>query len=291
MNPVSATSGSREKRRAPFKLALGQMRVTPGDRAGNLRRAREFVAQAAAEGAQVILLPEMLDVGWTHSGGDRDADAIPDGPTCSALRAAAREHRIHVCAGFGERCGETIHNAAVLIDPRGEVLLHHRKLNELGIGHSAYAQGDRLGVVTTPLATFGLMICADAFARGQIVSRTLGLMGADVILSPCAWAVPADHDPVREPYGGLWRGCYGPVARDFRLWIAGVSNVGPITSGPWQGRHCIGCSLVVGPDGQPVVQGPYGMEAEALLSVEITPVPRPARGDDWETVWQRSPVA
>lgn len=287
--PVAAAVGP--DRRAAFKLALGQMRVIPGDCGGNQARARQFVARAAAQGAQVLLLPEMLDVGWTHESGDRDAGAIPDGATCRELRAAAREHRIHVCAGFGERCRETVYNAAVLIDPRGDVILHHRKLNELEIGHAACAQGDRLGVVTTPLATFGLMICADAFARGEIVSRTLGLMGADVILSPCAWAVPADHDPVREPYGGLWRDCYGPVARDFRLWIAGVSNVGPITTGPWRGRQCIGCSLVVGPDGQPVTQGPYGAEAEALLIVEIAPVPRPARGDGWEAVWRSAPTA
>ena len=35
--------------------------------------------------------------------------------------------------------------------------------------------------------------------------------------------------------GNLWRDNYGPVASDFRLWIAGVSNVGPITAGPWAG--------------------------------------------------------
>jgi len=131
------------------------------------------------------------------------------------------------------------------------------------------------------------MICADAFARGQIVSRTLGLMGAQMILSPCAWAVPADHDNTREPYGQLWRDHYEPVARDFRLWIAGVSNVGPIRSGPWIGRKCIGCSLLVGPDGKEVLQGPYGVDAETILFAEIKLEPRRARGDGWETVWSK----
>jgi len=72
-------------------------------------------------------------------------------------------------------------------------------LNELEIAHDYYEQGDGLGVVETVLGTFGVMICADAFAREQVVSRTLGLMGADIILSPCAWAVPAEHDNAREP--------------------------------------------------------------------------------------------
>ncbi len=112
--------------------------------------------------------------------------------------------------------------------PQGQILLHHRKINELEIAHSLYAPGRQLAVAATPLAHFGVMICADAFAQGQVLSRALGYLGADVILSPCAWAVPPDHDPLQEPYGDLWRQCYRPVARDFRLWIAGASQVGRI---------------------------------------------------------------
>jgi predicted amidohydrolase len=173
----------------------------------------------------------------------------------------------------------------VLISPDGELLLHHRKLNELEIGHSLYALGDRLQVARTPLGTFGLMICADAFARGQVISRTLGLMGADIILSPCAWAVPAEHDDAMEPYGQVWLDNYGSVARDFQIWIAGVSNVGWISDGPWAGRKCIGCSLVVDTFGQPIVRGPYGPDAEALLFADIRIVPRPAQGTEWEGRW------
>jgi predicted amidohydrolase len=197
----------------------------------------------------------------------------------------AAEHRVFLCAGLTERDDERVFNAAVLLDPQGEILLRHRKLNELAIGHACYAQGDGLGVAHTPLGTMGVMICADAFARGQVVSRSLGLMGAQLILSPCAWAVPADHDNVREPYGRLWLDHYGPVARDFRLWIAGVSNVGPLRSGPWAGRRCIGSSLLVGPEGLAVVRGPYGDTAETILYADVELVPRPARGDGWESLW------
>ena len=59
------------------------------------------------------------------------------------------------------------------------------------------------------------------------------------------------------------------VARDHRLWIAGASSVGPITSGPWTGHACIGCSLIVGPDGEAVAQGPYGAGAEATILVDL----------------------
>lgn len=70
------------------------------------------------------------------------------------------------------------------------------------------------GGARTALATFGLMVCADAFAAGQIVSRTLALMSADVIVSPSAWAVPAGHDNARTPYGqdGRCRRLSGPCS-------------------------------------------------------------------------------
>ena len=251
------------------RLALVQMLVDGGQKAANLERAEHRIADAARNAAELVLLPEALTLGWTHGSARHEADAIPGGESCTRLCEAARRHRVHLCAGLVERAGDRIYNAALLIGPNGEILLHHRKLNELDIGRDLYATGDRLGVASIPFGTVGVMICADAFVTGQVIARTLGVMGARLILSPCAWAVPADHDNVKDPYGKLWLDNYGPVARDFQLWIAGASSVGWITDGPWQGRRCIGCSLVVGPDGQPTLQGPYGVDAETILFQEI----------------------
>ena len=269
---------------APFKLASIQMLVEGGWKARNLQRAQSLIIEAAEHGAQVVVLPEAMPLGWTHSAARKEAEAIPESESCVMLGKVAQANDVYICSGVIERCGNRIFNSAVLMDPDGKLLLHHRKVNELDIAHDLYALGDRLNVVQTPLATFGLMICADAFAKGQVISRTLGMMGADVILSPCAWAVEADHDNAREPYGQLWLDNYGPVARDFQLWIAGVSNVGWLTDGPWQGRKCIGCSLVVDPTGAARTRGPYGVAAETILYTEITPRPRPARGTAWDQV-------
>jgi predicted amidohydrolase len=254
----------------PFKLAMVQMLVEGGQKAANLRRAVQRIHEAAEGGANVVLLPEALTLGWTHASAGTQSEAIPAGESCQRLAQAAGESSVFVCAGLIERSGDRVFNAAVLIDPSGTVILHHRKLNELDIASGLYALGDRLGVAETPLGRIGLMICSDAFASGHVISRALGVMGARLILSPCAWAVPADHDNVREPYGQLWRDSYGPVAREFKIWIAGASNVGPIDSGPWAGRKCIGCSLLVGPDGQPALMGPYGENAEAILYADVT---------------------
>lgn len=258
-----------------FNLALAQMLVSPGDVAGNLARAEERIATAAGQGADIVLLPEALDCGWAHPSARGVAGEIPGGGACSRLRAAATRHGVFVCAGLAEResrntkHGTRFFNSAVLIDPHGKVILHHRKMNELDFARELYSVGDRLGVAETAWGRVGLMICADAFAPGQVISRSLALMGARLILSPCAWAVPADHDNLREPYGQLWLDNYGPVARDFGVWIAGCSNVGPITTGAWAGRNCIGNSLVCGPKEPVVVRASHGVAADELLLVRI----------------------
>jgi hypothetical protein len=64
-------------------------------------------------------------------------------------------------------------------------------------------------------------------------------------LSPSAWAVDADHDNAREPYGKLWLDAYTELARLYDVTVVGVSNVGRLTGGPWAGRKCISGVLVL----------------------------------------------
>ncbi|MBI5799937.1 MAG: carbon-nitrogen hydrolase family protein [Verrucomicrobia bacterium] len=258
-----------------FNLALAQMLVTPGDAEGNLARAEQRISTAAGRGADMVLLPEALDCGWAHPSAKELAGAVPGGGSCLRLRRAAREHGVFVCAGLVERAAriaerETrLFNAAVLIDPCGEILLHHRKIHELEFARKIYSVGHRLGVAETRWGRAGLMICADGFAPGQVISRSLAMMGARFILSPCAWAVPADHDNVKEPYGQLWLDNYGPVAREFGVWIAGCSNVGPVTAGEWAGRKCIGNSLLCAPAGGIAARGAYGAAADEVVVARV----------------------
>jgi predicted amidohydrolase len=147
--------------------------------------------------------------------------------------------------------------------------------------------GDRLGVVETALGTLGLAVCADNFGSSLAIGHVLARMGAQVILSPSAWAVGADLDNAREPYGQLWRNSYAELARLYDLTVLGVSNVGRITGGPWQGRKCIGCSLAVGPGGEILAQGPYGQDAEALVEVEIRPRQSVTRGTGFAAALQQ----
>ena len=170
-----------------FKLALAQMLVTGGDKTGNLTRAEQAIAEAAQRGSSAVVLPEVLDLGWTDPSCEAGAEPIPEGEPCRRLSRAAAQSGVYVCAGLTERCDGSVYNAAVLLGPDGSHLCTHRKINELEIGHPYYDLGDRLTVVRTDIGTVGVMICADANARDHVVSRSLCLMGADLILSPCAW--------------------------------------------------------------------------------------------------------
>ena len=197
----------------------------------------------------------------------------------------AKKHEVYICSGLIEKSGDKVFNSAVLINPEGKVILTHRKINELDIGHPYYALGSKLNVCSTKYGTFGLMICADANTENRELTRSLAYMGADVILSPSSWAVPPDHNNELEPYGSLWENAYKPVAQDFAVWIASCSNVGKMTAGPWKDWNGIGCSMVVNHKGEIVTKGPYGADADTIIYVDVDPVARPAQGTDWPAYW------
>jgi predicted amidohydrolase len=262
-----------------------QMKVEGGSPEVNLEKAARSIRSASAHGAKIALLPEMMDLGWTHSSVREKAYEIPGGKTCRFLCDEAKKSNIYVCAGIAENDRGTIYNAAVLINPSGEVILKHRKLNELDIAHDLYAQGDRLGVVPTGLGTIGLYICADASASGNALSKSLGYMGADVVLSPSAWAVPPGFNNDSTPYGEPWISAYKEVSEMFDLWVVGVSNVGKVSEGPWKGWDCIGNSLAYGPGGVQMMKAPFGSEADTIIYLDINLRKRPARGTTWYQFW------
>jgi predicted amidohydrolase len=270
-----------------FKLAIVQMRVDGGEREKNLERAGERIREAAQHEARFILLPEAMDLGWTDPAALKQAQPVPGGETANFLTEMARKYQVYLCSGLTERDDEQVYNAAVIINPEGEIILKHRKINELDIGHPYYDLGDRLNVVDTEYGRLGLLICADATARDHVLTRALAYMGADVILSPSSWAMPPDHDNNKEPYGDTWRNAYVPVSKEFRVWIASASNVGWMTDGPWKGWKGIGCSMVVDPDGKEVLNGPYGVDADTILYVDIRPEPRPGQGTTWGDFWEK----
>src|SRR6266545_4326398 len=115
-----------------YRVGMAQILVEGGRPGANLRRAADAVRRAAGQGCRLVVLPECLDFGWTDPGAREGGQPIP-GPHSEVLANAARECGVYVAAGLVERAKDRLYNTAVVISPTGEILLHHRKLNELDI--------------------------------------------------------------------------------------------------------------------------------------------------------------
>lgn len=250
------------------KIAMGQMLVEPGEMEANLKRAVRMIEQAADKEADVIVLPESLDLGWTHPGARNLAEPIP-GKATDTLCEAAKWFNIYVVAGLTERDGEKLYNAAIIISNEGKIILTHRKINELDFALNLYTKGDKINSVDTDLGKIGLAICADLRVEGDPIGNSLGLMGSRLLLSPSAWAVKPDHDNETDPYGEEWIEPYSTIAKKYNMTVVGVSNVGWIEGGEWDGWKCIGSSVAVGPTGELLAQASYGEDVEELLIVEV----------------------
>jgi len=159
-----------------IRVGMAQTLVEGGRPGPNLDRAVAAIESACELGCRLVVLPECLDLGWTDPSARELAVPIP-GPHFDRLADAARANRVHVAAGLVERFGPRLFNAAVLIGPAGELLLRHRKINELDIALDLYAVGDRLGVAETELGTVGLAICADNLSDSLAVGHVLARMG------------------------------------------------------------------------------------------------------------------
>ncbi len=250
------------------RVGMAQMLVVPGAVDDNLARAVAMIERAGREGCAVVVLPECLDLGWTWPEAERFAQPIP-GPTSDRLSGAAAAAEVTVVAGLTERDGDRLYNAAILVGADGTILAKHRKINELDFARAVYAQGTTLGVAETPFGTVGVNICADNAYGSLALGRAQAAMGAQILLSPCAWAVPPGFDNAVRPYGDEWVTAYGALARETGMPVVGVSNVGPVVGGEWDGWQCIGASLAVGAKGEVLVQAPFGKEAEALVAIDV----------------------
>ena len=250
-----------------LRIGMAQMLVVPGALDDNLARAVAMIDAAARDECAIVVLPECLDVGWTWTTAGELAQPIP-GPVSDRLCQEAASAGIIVVAGLTERDGDRLFNAAILVSADGTILAKHRKINEMDFARKMYDAGTSLQVVATEHGVIGMNICADNAFPSLALGRALAAMGAEILLSPCAWAVPPGFDNSVRPYGDEWVTAYGALARETGMPVVGVSNVGPVVGGEWDGWRCIGSSLAVDGDGEVVVQAPFS-DDEVLLTVDI----------------------
>lgn len=238
-------------------LAAVQARSQPGQVAANLEHAEPLVEQAAAQGARLVVLPELFSCGYVPNRAVWGYAEPCDGPTSRWLAATAGRLGIYLGAGSAETDGTDFFNVFILAGPDGRVAGRAYKTNAEA---SVFRRGRRDHLIATPAGRIGIGICADNQFAVQL--RLMGEQRADLILMPHAWPTPA------RPAGLVSQADVAahqrrmvelPVlyARSLCVPVVFVNQVGPLLpvggilgrlmdSRIWRLR---GQSRIVGPDG------------------------------------------
>lgn len=176
-----------------MRVALIQMPVTD-DKLINLETAHRKIREAAAQGADFAVLPEMFCCPYRN-----DCFAVygePEGgPVQTALSALAAELGIYLIGGsLPELTDGRIYNTSYVYDRQGQLLAKHRKAHLFDIdveGGQRFMESDTLSpgnAVTTfetEFGTMGLCICFDL--RFEELARCMCLRGAKAIFVPAAF--------------------------------------------------------------------------------------------------------
>jgi len=171
-----------------------------GDKARNLAVAERLVRSAAADGAELVALPEKWNLLVSGEEMAAEAEAL-DGPSLAAARSWARELGIHLLAGsIAERGEEKAFNASVLIGPDGADLAVYRKIHmfDVDAGGVEYRESDheQAGgeIVSAPVEglELGLTVCYDL--RFPELYRILAVRGARLIAVPSAFTAATGRD-------------------------------------------------------------------------------------------------
>jgi predicted amidohydrolase len=224
-----------------------------GDKDRNLATAERLVRAAAADGAELVALPEKWNL---LAGGEQLlAGAEPlDGPSLSAARAWARELGIHLLAGsIAERAeGEKAANTSVLIAPDGEDLAVYRKVHmfDVDAGGVSYRESEHeqpgSELVTAPVGELiaGLAVCYDL--RFPELFRILALRGARLLTLPSAFTSATGRDH--------WEVLLRARAIENQAFVLAPNQVG--TAPPHFDSY--GHSAIVGPWGELLAVAPAG---------------------------------
>src|ERR1039458_8304473 len=103
-----------------MRIGMAQLLVEGGEPDRNLERAAKLIRQAKAENCDLVLLPETLDLAWTHPSAFNESEPIP-GRFSDFFCHLAADLKIWLCLGLTERKGEKRYNTAILIDDIGTI--------------------------------------------------------------------------------------------------------------------------------------------------------------------------
>jgi len=217
----------------------------PRDKAATLEKMLTVTRDAARQGCQLVIFPELALNSW---GKCEDCAAqhrpcawhlaeaeLAHGPSAEAVAALARELDIHVIYGFEERDEQdegVLYNSAAVIAPDG-ILGTYRKVH-LGIPLETdrFTPGTSLPVFETRLGPIGIQICYDFYNNPEL-SRILAFKGARLLVNPTGRGdLPRGGENLR--HATLVR------AQENLVFAASSNRVGTQQGSSWAGNSIIG---------------------------------------------------
>lgn len=237
-------------------VACCQVAPKIGDLAYNRTLTERAIRSAALQGAQVVVLPELVQSGYLFA--DRNEalslSETTDGPTLRLWTALAKELNVVVVGGFCERLqGDALANSAAMIDPQG-LRAVYRKAHLWDAESEIFSPGNEAPpVVETVHGRIGMLICYDLEFPEWV--RLPALAGAELLCAPVNW--PDGPRPPTERPAEVVR--VQANASVNRMFIAACDRHGHERGVGWvQG------SVIVDADGYPLI-GPAEQGGEQIL--------------------------
>jgi 5-aminopentanamidase len=255
--PASATSDL-------IRVASCQVSLTVGDIAGNRAAAVAAIAEAAARGARIVIVPELTPSGYVFADA-AEARSLAEpaaGPTTGQWSDLAARHELVIVGGLCE-LGEDgqLYNSAVIVDRSG-LRAVYRKVHLWDAEADFFVPGDQPPpVVDTPYGRVATMICYDVEFPEWV--RRPALAGAELLAVPTNW--PADQVPAGER--PMVTANVQVAAFANRVFVAAACRCGSERGVSWTGG-----SIIAGPDGYPLAgpastaASPAGATPELLLA-------------------------
>jgi predicted amidohydrolase len=238
-----------------MRAAAVQLNST-ADKSRNIETGERLVRAAAADGAQLIVLPEK----WNVLG---DGDAIRkgaeplDGPTVSAARSWAAELGVHLVVGsIPEQIegADKPFNTSVLVGPDGELEAVYRKIHmfDVDVGGVTYRESDTedpgeeivVAELGSPLdgVSVGMSVCYDL--RFPELYRILAVRGARLITVPSAFTLHTGKDH--------WEVLLRARAIENQVFVVAPNQIGEAPPH----YHSYGRSMILDPWGVVLAQAP-----------------------------------
>jgi N-carbamoylputrescine amidase len=175
------------------RVAAVQMNSKPGEIAQNLAHAEVLIKDAATQGAELILFPELMPSGYMTTEEIWECAETIAGKSVTWLFATAKRVGAYIGFSFLEAEGEDFYNSFVLSSPEGKLLGRVRKSPPASIEAYFYKAGSDRHVIETQIGRIGVGICYENLLFDQMCF--FYKENVDLVLWPAAAGRPKPFIP------------------------------------------------------------------------------------------------